>query len=212
MADGDWVEYQLRWAIGAAYSASAVFRFKKERLLPALDALKVPYWLTLDEPDWLLVRIQVSSDERKLELQREIESSIQGSPLFSHVTVDAWSPTADAENRIKSTLGRLSQSASLPAGFKGPGWKIEGRVGGPRQAGGWLIGEQPMDEKVAEFAIFMTKVAGEFTAAFLRSMPNRVEDRWLKSVFVHLLLNSISTPMAKNGLGEEREVRDFPPI
>ena len=73
--------------------------------------------------------------------------------------------------------------------------------------GSWNVGGQDLEEKIDEFARFMSEVAGTFTLAYLQSMPRRVEDRWLKSLFIHLLSDSISTPQ-----NEESEIRAFPYI
>ena len=53
------------------------------------------------------------------------------------------------------------------------------------------------------FAKLMTKVLSRFTREFLREIPEYIEDRWLMSLFIHLLLNSIS-------IWHETEVRMFP--
>ena len=51
----------------------------------------------------------------------------------------------------------------------------------------------------------MTRVLGVFTERYLLEMPFRVEDRWLMSVFLHLMLDSISVWHL-----EEKEIREFP--
>jgi hypothetical protein len=212
MATTPWVEYQLRWVAGLRYDPDAVFLFKKEVLLPALDACHIDYSFILDEPEWVLVRVQVEDDQRKAEILGKLLTAIQGSPLFSTITVDVWSPEKDARDRITGALQRLGHSVALPPGFKGPGWRVYGQAGTQAQPGSLAIAEQPIEEKVEEFVAFITHVAGRFTEEYLRAMPRRIDDRWLKSVFVHLLLNSISTPMTPDGKGEEGETRGFPPI
>ncbi|MHC3130040.1 MAG: hypothetical protein IBV52_08215 [Candidatus Bathyarchaeota archaeon] len=62
-----------------------------------------------------------------------------------------------------------------------------------------------MDLKKKEFAVFMTKVVGKFTRAYVKEMPRIVKDRWLLSVLLHLLLNSISVDKV-----QEKETREFP--
>lgn len=213
MGTGIWSEFQLRWKESQPYDPNEVFKFKKERLLPLFDELGVGYWFTLDEPDWVLIRLIVDSDAQRELVKQRLESLIAGASPFARVTVDVWSPEDDARRRIVDALGRLKQAVALPSEFKGPGWHISGQW--PVQVTGaapLAIGEQDLDEKTRQFASFMAEVAGKFTEAYLRAMPDRIDDRWLKSVFVHLLLNSISTPMNIDGGGEEREIRYFPAI
>jgi hypothetical protein len=207
----DWYEFQLRYKPGYQYNPDGMFAFKQKMLMPLLDRLGVSYAFILDEPEYVLVRLKLNSEEAREEARKGLEGVVAASLEFSALTVDRWSPEADARNRIQAALGRLSAVAQLPTDFKGPGWQIMGRVPSGALAGSLIIKDQDLDEKVAEFAAFISEVAGQFTLAYLRTMPGRVQDRWLKSLFVHLLLNSISTPNMPNG-GEEQEIREFPAI
>ena len=78
-------------------------------------------------------------------------------------------------------------------------------IKGKTPSGWWIPAPENLDKQVTAFSIFMSRVVGKFTKAYLKEMPYRVEDRWLISVFVHLILDSIST--WKN---EENEIREFP--
>ncbi len=195
-----WREFRLWYRAGPV--SSELFSFKKERLVLLLDRLRVGYSFILDEPDFVLVRIQVDADGEST-LMKELEQAIRDPSPFSKVTIEDWSPDQDARTRIADALSRLQSASPLPPEFKGPGWQIVGRGAN----GAWVIQDQNLEEKVEEFAKFISEVAGKFTVAYLRAMPSRVEDRWLKSLFVHVLLDSIST-----NLVEEKEVRDFPAI
>jgi len=67
----------------------------------------------------------------------------------------------------------------------------------------WKYAYEDLDLKIEVFVKFMTKVLSRFTREFLREMPEYIDDRWLMSLFIHLLLNSIS-------IWHEPEVRMFP--
>lgn len=203
MTTVNWLEYQLRWAPGVPSNPDAVFRFKRETLLPALDACHIEYAFILDEPDWVLVRVQVENDQRKVEILERLEASIKGTPLFSHITVDTWSPEKDARDRIASALGKLGAPLQPTSGASGVGWEVTGRG----VKGAWVVQSKDFREQEEEFVKFITEVAGRFTLEYLRAMPRRVADRWLKSLFVHVLLDSISTNQ-----GEEQQIREFPYI
>ena len=112
--------------------------------------------------------------------------------------VENWSPEDDARNRIISAARQLGVQLQ-----NGKGWRIAGRDPLNRL---WVhAADGQLDTKTQEFAIFMTRVLGQFTKAYLRQMPRRTDDRWLLSVMMHLVMNSISV----NNY-EEDEARSFP--
>jgi hypothetical protein len=153
----------------------------------------------LDEPEFVLLRIDVNGKSAK-QIYSDLEKTILAEPLFSRVTVESWSPAEDARTRILTAKEKAKAILSdIPEG----GWMISGKDTG----GNWAAAPQDIDRQVATFSTFMSKVAGRFTKAYLREMPYRVEDRWLMSVFIHLLLDSISTWQT-----EEKEIREFPYI
>jgi hypothetical protein len=202
-----WKEFRLWYRQRPAQTSDIdeIFAFKKHVLVPALDGLGIDYAFILDEPDFVLVRVEVSPDA-EARAKVAFEQAIQGSSPFSKLTTEDWSPEADARDRIQRALIQL-QAMGAPANLSGKGWWIQGDYPTNTVVGSLQIREMPIDEKVRESASFMAKVAGEFTLAYLRSMPSRVEDRWLKSLFAHLLLDSISTPQ-----DEEKQIRGFPYI
>ncbi len=195
-----WREVRLWYKSGA--TLDGVFSFKRESLAPLLRKEGVSYAFILDEPEFVLARMELDS-EGEARLTVELESVVRTSTQFSKVTFEEWSPVQDARTRIVDALARLRAAGGVSSGLEGPGWQVLGRD----SDGTWKVGNQEFDEKVADFARFMSEVAGRFTLAYLQSMPRRVEDRWLKSLFVHLLLDSVSTPQ-----NEEAEIRAFPYI
>jgi|GEM_PF-5334599 len=188
----EWHEFRLWWGINP--NQDDVFAFKQKHVLPILEEYGVEDFLMLDEPKFVLLRIDVNSKSAK-QIYSDIEKAIQSEPLFSKVTVESWSPTEDARNRILTAKEKMKILADIPGG-----WMIKGKD----SDGKWVAMPEDLDKQVAAFSIFMSKVAGKFTKAYLKEMPYRVEDRWLMSVFIHLLLDSISTWKP-----EEKEIREF---
>jgi len=145
---------------------------------------------------------------------REIMDKLKSSPDYSKYfdfakepKIVEWSPEDDARNRILSAAKRIG--LQLPPG---KGWKAVGiesyrvELGlGPhfKLEPQWRYTYEDLDLKVEMFAKFMTKVLSKFTREFLREIPEYIDDRWLMSLFIHLLLNSIS-------IWHENEVRMFP--
>ncbi len=83
------------------------------------------------------------------------------------------------------------------------GWQVEGKDA----QGRWVVSPDDLDKEIATFSAFMTGVVGKFTEAFLAEVPERVSNRWLMSVLVHLMLNSVTTMHS-----EEPGIREFPAV
>lgn len=194
-----WREFRLWY--GATRSLERVYEFKRDTLLPLLEGSGVGYAFILDESDFVLARMDIDEPEKRI--QSELGPILSKDQPFSRVTVENWSPEEDARNRIQSALARLRASGWVPTEAFGPGWGVTGRDA----RGTWQIVGEDIEEKTSDFARFMSQVAGDFTRSYLRAMPRRITDRWLKSLFIHLLLDSISTPQ-----NEEEEIRSFPYI
>jgi len=191
----NWCE--LRFWYAAPLQPLVLYEFKRDGLLPILQEYGIHGFLVLDEPDFMLLRIETdaqTSDAIKARFEQALP------PHFSKVTVTAWSPTDDARNRILSAKKSLPGS---PLPDDDSGWKIRGKNADDK----WIVSPQDIDKQVEGFACFMTRVLGAFTERYLLEMPFRVEDRWLMSVFLHLMLDSISV-----GHLEEKEIREFPAI
>ena len=187
----NWCE--LRFWYANLLQPLVLYEFKRDALLPILQEYGIHGFLVLDEPKFMLLRIETdaqTSDAIKARFEQILPAH------FSKVTVDSWSPTDDARNRILSAK-RLLDS---PLPDDDSGWKVNGK----NADGKWIVSSQDIDGQVEAFARFMTRVLGVFTERYLLEMPFRVEDRWLMSVFLHLMLDSISVWDL-----EEEEIREF---
>ena len=189
----EWHEFRLWWDINR--NPDDVFAFKKTHVLPILEKYGIEDFLMLDEPDFVLLRIDIDGETAK-RIRSDLEETIKPEPIFSKLTVESWSPITDAKNRILAARERTKIPAEIPEG----GWMIMGKA----PDGNWVVAPEDLDKQVAAFSIFISKVVGKFTKAYLKEMPYRVEDRWLMSVFLHLILDSISTWQK-----EENEIREF---
>jgi hypothetical protein len=180
---------------GEKVSREALYDLRR-KVLPILDSHKIGDFLVLNEPKYVLLRVNIGED-----VKRTIEESLnrlvrESQDAFSRVTVDTWNPETDARDRIFGAAQRLGLRLQ-----DGKGWKIVGREPLNRQ---WVPMPDDLESKIAEFSNFMTKVVGKFTRAYVEHMSGRMEDRWLLSVMLHLLLNSISLNQF-----EENEAREF---
>jgi hypothetical protein len=193
----EWHEFRL-WFKNSKRPADDMFTFKQKHILPILERYEIEDFLMLDEPEFMLLRIN-TNDESSSQIYSDLEKVMLVEPFFSKVTVESWFPAEDAKNRILTAR----EKAKLPAGIPEGGWMIKGKT----PNGYWAAAPQDLGRQVEAFSVFMAKVAGRFTKAYLKEMTYRVEDRWLMSVFLHLLLDSISTWQQ-----EEDEIREFPYI
>jgi len=190
----EWSEFRIWY--GKKPDRKKLYDLRRS-IFSILDEHEIGDFLVLNEPQFALFRVEVEARTRK-DVEESLRSLVEHSGgAFSKVTVEKWSPEEDARGRILGAVQRLGLKLE-----EGKGWMIVGREpAGPH----WIPAEDDLDFKIREFGAFMTKVVGRFTRAYVENMPRQVEDRWLLSVFVHLLLNSISLNQI-----QEDEVRDFP--
>ncbi len=168
---------------------SDTYKLKRECLLAILDKYEIENFLTLDEPDFVLFRVEI--DEEVLgQIVADIKEFIGRGSSFSSINTADWSPEDDARARILSAKQRAAgMGVIFPEGVPEKGWKI---LGFEQTANQWHASSDDLERKVAEFSRFMAKVNGHFTRAYLTEIENGVDDPWMLSVFVHLLLDSIS--------------------
>lgn len=191
----DWFEFRF-WYSGR-HSASHIYEYKRNVLLPALRTYGLEHFLILDEPEFMLVRTPPENGLKE-NLPVSLESSL--APIFLNITVESWSAVEDAKSRILSSKKKIPNQP-LPDDDRG--WDVRGKNG----QGQWFFSPTDLDPEVEAFAKFMTNVAGKFTEAYISEMPSKVENRWLMSLFLHLMMDSISTWQR-----EEQEIREFPYI
>lgn len=191
----DWLEFRF-WYSGNK-SAFRLYEYKRDILLPALRARGLEHFLLLDEPEFMLLRIPPENGLKE-NLLTSLEPSL--APIFSKITVERWSAIDDARNRILSSKKKLTNQ---PLPDDDGGWEVRGK----NDQGQWIISPTDLDLEVETFAKFMTNVTGKFTEAFISEMPSRIVNRWLMSLFLHLMMDSISIWQQ-----EENEIREFPYI
>ena len=189
----DWCEYGLWY--GGGVNPEKLYHLRK-LLFPILDEHKIENFLILNEPERVIFRIKIN-DETKDIIQKNLQKIIkQSEDAFSRITIEKWNPEEDARKRIMDAAQKLGLKLK-----DGQGWMISGLEPLKKH---WILNEDNLDLKIKEFSTFMTKVVGKFTKAYVQEMPRLVQDRWLLSVLIHLLLNSISVDQI-----QENESRAF---
>jgi hypothetical protein len=186
-----WCEIQICYseAFKSRPNWSDTYRLKREGLVPILDKYKIDDFLTLDEPGFVLFRVEI--DEAILgQIMADLKEFIGKEQSFSGINAVDWSPEEDARARILSAKQRaMEMGVSFLGGVPDGGWKILGIDQANKR---WQGGPDDLERKVAEFSRFMARVNGQFTRAYLKEIEIGVDDPWMLSVFMHLLLDSIS--------------------
>ena len=168
---------------------SDTYRLKREGLLPILDKYKIDDFLTLDEPGFVLFRVEIDGAVLG-QVICDLKEFISKGQSFSNINVVDWSPEADARARILDAKQRaLAGGVFFPQGIPEGGWKVlvRGQINK-----NWVAGPDDLERKVAEFSRFMARVNGQFTRAYIKEIANGVDDPWMLSVFMHLLFDSVS--------------------
>ena len=190
----DWTEFRLWY--GEKIDIQKLYNLRK-LLLPILDEHKIEYFLVLNEPKFVLFRVEVEEDIKK-EIKKSLDEIVkQSEGTFSKVTDEKWNPEKDALDRIIGASKRIGLKLE-----EGKGWMIVGRE--PLNQN-FVVAIDDLDMKIKEFSTFMTRVAGKFTRAYFEQMPRRIIDKWMLSVLFHLLINSLSYNQI-----EENEIRKCP--
>lgn len=186
-----WCEIQICYseAFRGQPDWSDTYKLKRECLLTILDKYGIENFLTLDEPDFVLFRVEID-DSILGQIVADIKEFIGKGSRFSSVNTADWSPEVDARARILSAKQRaVEMGVVFPEGVPDGGWKI---LGFEQTGNKWHAGSDDLERKVAEFSRFMARVNGHFTRAYLAEIEKVIDDPWMLSVFVHLLLDSIS--------------------
>lgn len=185
---------ELRFWYSSDVTSEELYTFKRDVMLPALEEHAIDQFLCLDQAAFMLLRFY-STEEVFETIVKQLERKLP--KQFSDITRESWTPEGDARERIQAAKQFLSADDYIMAK---EGWKILGRKDNE-----WLVAVEDLDKQVEAFSTFMSDVLGKFTRSYIEKMPYRVEDRWLLSVFVHLMLDSISVWQEM-----EAEVREFP--
>ena len=195
-----WREIRLWYSESGPINWHDLYVFKRNKIMPILKDLGIRDFLVLDEPQWLLLRVEVD-DKTLKEIKQKLENSIAKNWVFRDVTIAEWSPEEDAKGRILSARERARTRVGVSfQGVPEGGWRIIGI-----KDWRWITEPDDLERMTREFALFMSRAVGQFTRAYIEEIPDGVDDPWMLSVFIHLLLNSISVWQ-----NLEQAARNFP--
>lgn len=153
-----------------------------------------------------LIRFRVEAEDKLLKQIRNEINKLKEAGLLRDFESEDYSPQRDAERRLESVRQNLERRLGKPLNKD---WKIAGVKDNE-----WVIDTfevEAYSKKCAAFEAFLARVLGKWTRVFIEEMDTKPEDRWLVSLFIHLLINSLAYPGPNLGTAED-EIRKMPPL
>lgn len=207
-----WHEFRLIFsdAVSRRNWPTENYEFVKARLIPLIRTAGIQnfqilnYYNPSKQEDFIRFRVEANPELLKL-VEDEIRK-YKRSGLIKDYEREIYSPQHDAENRLESVRQNLERQLGRPLSRD---WKIVSFKDNK-----WAVDTSDSDEygnKLAAFETFLTRILGRWTRLFVEEMKIRPDDRWLISLLVHLLLNSLTYPGPNPGSAED-EIRRMPPI
>ena len=138
---------------------------------------------------------KVDSEIKKLEQEGLIRSFMK----------ESYNPRQDAERRLESVRQRLEAMWGKPVSKN---WKIIGL-----RDNKLAVDESDTTayaKKLEAFEAFLNRVLGKWTKLFVEEIHIKPEDKWLVSLFIHLMINSLAYSSPNIG-SEEDAIRKIPP-
>jgi hypothetical protein len=117
---------------------------------------------------------------------------------------ESYDPRLDAERRIESVRQKLEALWGKPVSRN---WKVVNLTDGTL-----IVDESDATayaKKVEAFEAFLCRIVGKWTKLFVEEIDSKPDDRWLVSLFVHLMMNSIAYSGPDTG-SEEDTIRKTP--
>jgi hypothetical protein len=179
------------------------FGLIKNNLIPFADKNKLPFWITnykSREEDVILYRI--SGDKAQLESVEDFLNNLKARGLIVVWASKLWEPKEDAHGRISGLRTKLVD-------FDPDTQRIDFGYDDQNQ----LILQFPRDDNVEErmrqlTALFLA--LGDCTKAVYQRLESKPQDKWIVSLFIHLLLNSMDYS-GPDPPSDEHKIRMTPP-
>jgi len=117
---------------------------------------------------------------------------------------ESYDPRLDAERRIESVRQKLEALLGKPVSRN---WKVVNLTDGTP-----IVDESDATayvKKVEAFEAFLGRIVGKWTKLFVEEIDSKPDDKWLVSLFVHLMMNSIAYSGPDTG-SEEDTIRKTP--
>lgn len=191
------------------------FHFIKKHIVPITSQFEIlnfhvlNYFNPSERTDFIRFRVEVSQKEL-LSLLSKFDELKHNADIMDY-QYEKWCPRGDVERRMEDVRQQLERiwRNSVENKIVDKNWKLIDCVDEK-----YIIDETDYNEfskKAEAFKIFITRILGPWTKLFIEEMKLKPEDRWLLSLFIHLLLNSLAYS-GPDGPSEEWLIRKVPPM
>lgn len=185
------------------------YDFIRSHIIPAIVRIDIPNFQILNyfnpskDEDFIRFRVEASRATIK-KVDGEI-GRLKQEGLIRSFSKESYNPRQDAERRIESVRQKLEAWWGKPVGKN---WKIVGVTDNKL-----AVDESDTTayaKKLEAFETFLGRILGKWTKLFVEEVDIKPEDKWLVSLFVHLMINSIAYSGPDAG-SEEDAIRKIPP-
>ena len=197
MSSGNWIQFKLVITEPARHTEH--FYLIKNEIIPFINHNSIPFWVTNyknPNEDFILFRVKVNGTQ--LNTVNTFLNDLINRTLLVRYETSTWSPSNDAESRING-LSKIK-------GFNPSRARIESVTDKKIN----FIPDSNIDERKEQFTALFESL-GECTKAIYSRLHSKPKDKWIMSVFIHLLLNSLDYS-GPSGDCEENRIRHIPPI
>jgi len=193
----NWKEYKLIVTEPARYSEH--FNLIQNEIISFISENSIPFWVTnYKNPNEDVILFRVKVNEAQLNIVKDfLEGLVYRSLLVRYYHPSNWTPSGDAESRIDGLSKKVR-------GFNPNTHRIEAFT----SRGLGCAPDSNIDERKEQLSALYESL-GECTKAIYTRLPSKPKDKWIMSLFIHLLLNSLDFSGPDEGT-EESNIRHIP--
>lgn len=185
------------------------YDFIRSHIIPTITKIDIPnfqilnYFNPSQGEDFIRFRVE-ASPATIMRVDDEI-GRLKQQGLIRSFSKESYNPRQDAERRVECVRQKLEARWGKPVSTN---WKIVGL-----RDNNLAVDESDTTayaKKLEAFEAFLGRILGKWTKLFFEEIDIKPDDKWLVSLFIHLLINSIAYSGPGTG-SEEDAIRKIPP-
>ena len=191
-----WKEYKLTITDPPNYKDH--FELIKDELIPFIDKHCLPFWITNywnQTEDYILFRVK--GDQTELSSVTSYLNGLKNMGLIVRFKPKPWDPRTDAQNRINGLPNKIPL-------FDPKTHRID-----KYSSNAVFTIKDPNFKERKEQLTSLFESLGECTKAIYSHLNSKPNDKWIMSLFIHLLLNSLDYSGPKYS-SDEYNIRQMP--
>jgi len=190
-----WKEYKLIVTDPPMYQGH--FGLIKKELIPYVKRRCLDFWITNywnQNEDFILFRVKGNTTQHK-RVENLLNKLISKS-LINRYIISTWNPRKDAKTRINNLATRIPN-------FNPKTHRIEAFTNVLT-----VYPDPNFNERMKQLMTLFESL-GECTKILYTNLKSKPEDKWIMSLFIHLLLNSLDYS-GPNPPSDEVNIRSIP--